>query len=70
MATKRVRNGMNDLVASAGLSSIFQNRTEHEKRIAEKLKREFGPMVCGLLLEDHRVIEIMLNPDGVLGSND
>lgn len=58
--------GMNDLAAVPGLSSISQNRTEHEKRIAEKLKREFGPLVCGLLLDDSRVIEIMLNPDGML----
>lgn len=59
---------MTDLSASTatGLSSISINRTEHERRIAEKLKREFGPVVCGLLLEDPRVIEIMLNPDGAL----
>lgn len=46
-------------------SSISQNRTEHDRRITEKLKRELGPLVCGLL-EDASVIEIMLNPDGKL----
>ena len=39
--------------------------SEHDRRIKEKLKRELGPLICGLL-EDTRVIEIMLNPDGSL----
>jgi P-type conjugative transfer ATPase TrbB len=46
-------------------SSASLNRTEHDRRITEKLKRELGPTVCGLL-EDESVIEIMLNPDGKL----
>lgn len=59
---------MTDLSAAhvPTVSPISVNRTEYAKRIAEKLKREFGPVICGLLLDDHRVIEIMLNPDGSL----
>lgn len=40
-------------------------REEHRRRITEKLKRELGPQICGLLQQDN-VAEIMLNPDGVL----
>ncbi|MFZ2316057.1 MAG: P-type conjugative transfer ATPase TrbB [Gammaproteobacteria bacterium] len=46
-------------------SSFISNRAEHEKRIAEKLKRELGPQICEFL-EDPSVIEIMLNPDRTL----
>ena len=46
-------------------SSLMSNRVEHDRRIAEKLRRELGPQVCELL-EDDKVIEIMLNPDGSL----
>lgn len=46
-------------------SSLIGNRVEHDRRIAEKLRRELGPQVCELL-EDTKVIEIMLNPDGSL----
>ncbi|EFH6694707.1 P-type conjugative transfer ATPase TrbB [Pseudomonas sp. PA-7-1E] len=46
-------------------SSLMSNRVEHDRRIAEKLRRELGPQVCELL-EDTKVIEIMLNPDGSL----
>lgn len=38
---------------------------EHAKRISEKLRRELGPQICGLL-EEPDVIEIALNPDGTL----
>lgn len=38
---------------------------EHNRRIAEKLKRELGDQVCGYL-ESPDVLEIMLNPDGSL----
>lgn len=47
------------------LTAIPGGQSEHERRIAEKLKRELGPMVCGFLA-DPTVIEIMLNPDGTL----
>lgn len=46
-------------------SSIYANKTEHDKRIAEKLRRELGPQVCEWLV-DPTVAEIMLNPDGSL----
>lgn len=46
-------------------SSISANRTEHDRRVNEKLRRELGPVVCELLA-DKTVIEIMLNPDGRL----
>lgn len=46
-------------------SSLQINRAEHDRRIAEKLRRELGPQVCALL-DDTKVIEIMLNPDGSL----
>lgn len=46
-------------------SNIYANKTEHDKRIAEKLRRELGPQVCEWL-EDPTVAEIMLNPDGSL----
>lgn len=46
-------------------SSFISNRAEHDKRIAEKLKRELGPQICELLV-DPSVIEIMLNPDRTL----
>jgi len=55
-----------DIAQPAGqASSVSQNRTEHERRITEKLKRELGPVICDLL-EDDKVIEIMLNPNGRL----
>lgn len=38
---------------------------EYQRRINEKLTRELGPALCGLL-EDPAVIEIMLNPNGEL----
>lgn len=47
------------------LTPVPSGQSEHERRIAEKLKRELGPLVCGFL-EDPAVIEIMLNPDGTL----
>lgn len=56
---------MDYLESAPKTSSISLNRTEHDRRITEKLKRELGPMICGLL-EDSSVIEIMLNPDGTL----
>lgn len=46
-------------------NSLASQRAEHDRRIAEKLRRELGPQVCELL-EDSKVIEIMLNPDGSL----
>lgn len=46
-------------------SSTIDARIEHRRRIEEKLRRELGSTVCALL-EDARVIEIMLNPDGSL----
>lgn len=44
-------------------SSINRSRTEHVQRVTEKLKRELGPLICGLL-EEESVTEVMLNPDG------
>ena len=38
---------------------------ELQRRLAEKLRRELGPLICGFL-RDPSVIEIMLNPDGTL----
>lgn len=52
-----------DAKSSAPASNVRQFETEHERRIHEKLKRELGPLICELL-EDKRVVEIMLNPDG------
>ena len=46
-------------------SNLANQRAEHDRRIVEKLRRELGPQVCELL-EDSKVIEIMLNPDGSL----
>lgn len=46
-------------------SSLQSNRAEHDRRIAEKLRRELGTQVVALL-DDTKVIEIMLNPDGSL----
>lgn len=51
--------------AASGQASVSASRKEHERRIAEKIKRELGPTICGLLV-DPSVIEIMLNPDGRL----
>lgn len=45
--------------------STLSNRAEHDKRIAEKIRRELGQQICELL-KDSTVIEIMLNPDGTL----
>lgn len=50
-----------DTQASGGRSA----RHEYDRRIHEKLRRELGPLVCSLL-EDPKVQEIMLNPDGQL----
>ncbi|MFT0549126.1 P-type conjugative transfer ATPase TrbB [Allopusillimonas ginsengisoli] len=47
------------------LSNVLANRSEHDRRIAEKLRRELGPLVCDLLA-DPLVVEVMLNPDGTL----
>ncbi len=49
-------------VTSNGVQS---HRAEHDRRIAEKLRRELGPIICALL-DDPTVIEVMLNPDGLL----
>jgi len=57
---------MNDLSAVAVPSNLAVSRSEYERRIAEKLKREFGPLVYGLIIDDSLVIEILLNPDGRL----
>ncbi|MBB3811589.1 hypothetical protein [Pseudochelatococcus contaminans] len=38
-------------------TSLQSNRAEHDRRIAEKLRRELGPQVCALL-DDTKVIEI------------
>lgn len=46
-------------------SSMHANRTERDRRIAEKLRRELGPHICAALV-DPKVAEIMLNPDGSL----
>lgn len=46
-------------------TGIQANRTEYDRRITEKLRRELGPTICGLL-EEPDVVEIMLNPDGRL----
>ena len=46
-------------------TGVAAARTEHERRIHEKLRRELGPLICGLL-EDPTVFEVMLNPDGRL----
>lgn len=40
-------------------------QAEHDRRIAEKLRRELGPQICAFL-DAPDVIEIMLNPDGLL----
>ncbi len=42
--------------------------TERHRRIAEKLERELGPLICKLLREPD-VVEVMLNPDGRLWSD-
>ena len=52
---------MNDL----STASLMPARAEHNRRIYEKLSRELGPTVMGLL-NDPTVAEIMLNPDGTL----
>ena len=41
--------------------------SENDRRVAEKLRRELGPIINRLLAEPD-VVEIMLNPDGVLWS--
>ena len=46
-------------------TGVAAARTEHERRIHEKLRRELGPLICNLL-EDPSVFEVMLNPDGRL----
>lgn len=47
------------------MSNPVLGKEETKRRISEKLKREFGPVLCGLF-DDQTVIEIMLNPDGSL----
>jgi len=54
-----------DTARIPALSVVNGGRNEHGRRIAEKLKRELGPAICGYL-DDPTVIEIMLNPDGTL----
>lgn len=56
---------MDDNPHESNATSLQSNRAEHDRRIAEKLRRELGPQVCALL-DDTKVIEIMLNPDGSL----
>lgn len=43
----------------------LDGKEQRRRRIAEKLRRELGPVVMALL-EDSEVIEVMLNPDGAL----
>lgn len=56
---------MDEKSTETKVSSLQGNRAEHDRRIAEKLRRELGPQVCEWL-DDSKVIEIMLNPDGSL----
>ena len=48
-----------------GIRGATDFKAEQSRRINEKLQRELGPVVVGLLNEPS-VIEIMLNPDGTL----
>jgi type IV secretion system protein TrbB len=50
---------------AAVLPTPMEDIGEQERRFREKLKRELGPLVGGLL-DDDLVIEVMLNPDGVV----
>ncbi len=43
----------------------FRPVSEHAVRVGQKLERELGEQILGCL-KDPEVIEIMLNPDGVL----
>lgn len=43
----------------------ISHRDQKTSRILEKMRREFGPVVCNLLF-DNNVVEIMLNDDGRL----
>ena len=45
--------------------SSHSGKSEYQLRVGEKLARELGPLVLGCL-DDPEVIEVMLNPDGVL----
>ena len=45
--------------------SSHSGKSEYQLRVGEKLVRELGPLVLGCL-DDPEVIEVMLNPDGVL----
>ena len=45
--------------------SSHSGKSEYQLRVGEKLVRELGPLVLGCL-DDPEVIEIMLNPDGIL----
>ena len=45
--------------------SSHSGKSEYQLRVGEKLARELGPLVLGCL-DDPEVIEIMLNPDGIL----
>jgi len=56
---------MDAIRSDSNSPSIASNRTEHDKRIRQKLQRELGSQICDLL-QDSQVIEIMLNPDGKL----
>lgn len=58
-------NAMDTQTSMQSANASINAGTEHDRRIKEKLKRELGPKICEML-EDDRVIEIMLNPDGTL----
>lgn len=58
-----MKQGLSD--PAPHFSGVSSFRDEHDRRISEKLRRELGPQICGLL-EDPVVVEIMLNPDGKL----
>jgi type IV secretion system protein VirB11 len=47
------------------MNSILSLATEQQRRQAEKLRRELGPVVLQAL-HDPRVVEVLLNPDGKL----
>ena len=44
---------------------LLHSMSEHASRVGQKLERELGQQILGCL-KDPEVIEIMLNPDGVL----
>ena len=47
------------------MNNILGTGTEQQRRQAEKLRRELGPVVMHAL-QDPRVVEVLLNPDGKL----